>query len=172
MATCEVCARKFIGRTAKSRYCQKACSKEARLAAKRAVNAARTRGGEHVCTIEGCGRPFLTRAALSGHQAHHVKVALSLARKPVVVVVVVCDECGQPCGTPAQLAAHRRDYHRPKPIPRGVPLPGGMSFPCAHCGRVYDDENRLTHHRRVIHDEPFAGAHVVPMMTGRIDRIA
>lgn len=80
-----------------------------------------------------------------------------------------CKEPGCKQSFPTAAGSHTRDRRtgatkaklngttvdRPAtPIPVVTTVLGGMEFTCPHddCGRVYDDENRLIHHRRVIHD--------------------
>jgi len=60
------------------------------------------------------------------------------------------------------LDAHRGRHHRAKgTIPQTVRVLASLTFVCVHCGREYDDSNRLAHHVRELHDPPLRAAHEV-----------
>jgi hypothetical protein len=66
--------------------------------------------------------------------------------------------CGHPCRSRGELEKHRLAYHDQKhPLPTTSEVIAAMSFPCPHedCERhtrPYDDENRLNHHLRYLHE--------------------
>lgn len=64
------------------------------------------------------------------------------------------NDCGYVGRTRGETDRHRAKEHRPQLGPVKVTVLAALSFPCPDCDRVYDDDNRLTHHVRVIHEPP------------------